>query len=179
MQRSPGAGDSTSTPATDLMSIRRVPVLVLLCVACAAHEVSASGPASAFVALMAGQRARPLNGVFNNVPVLHSNQPEIVTGPGILVDTAPGSAIAAETGRPLRNAEYTFNGEFGDEWNKGDTRESKLVFIGKNLDKEALKEGFTACVMTPELIEKKRGMLRFAVGEKVDCIGAGGCAVTQ
>ena len=113
MQRSPGAGDSTSTPAFHLMSVRRVPVLVLLCVACAAHEVSASGPASAFVALMAGQRARPLNGVFNNVPVLHSNQPEIVTGPGILVDTAPGSAIAAETGRPLRNAEYTFNGEFG------------------------------------------------------------------
>ena len=62
---------------------------------------------------MAGQRARALNGTFNNVPVLHSNQPEIVKGPGILVNTAPGSAIAAENNQPLRNAEFTFNGEFG------------------------------------------------------------------
>ena len=32
----------------------------------------------AYVALMAGQRAKPLNGSFNTVPVLHSNQPEEV-----------------------------------------------------------------------------------------------------
>ena len=62
---------------------------------------------------MAGQRARALNGTFNNVPVLHSNQPEIVKGPGILVNTAPGSAIAAENNQALQNAEFTFNGEFG------------------------------------------------------------------
>jgi len=61
---------------------------------------------------MAGQRAQPLRGSFNNVPVLHSNQPEIVTGTGILVNTESGSAIAAETKRPLRNAEFTFDGEF-------------------------------------------------------------------
>ncbi len=70
-------------------------------------------PAEAYVALMAGQSARPLRGSFNNVPVLHSNQPEEVLGPGILVDTRPGSAIAAETNQPLANATYTFNGEFG------------------------------------------------------------------
>ncbi|MEB3263899.1 MAG: DUF3370 family protein [Synechococcus sp.] len=69
--------------------------------------------ASAYVALMAGQQARPLNGTFNNVPVLHSNQPEEVEGPGILISTTPGSAIAAETGQRLRNAEFTFNGDFG------------------------------------------------------------------
>ena len=63
----------------------------------------------------------------------------------------------------------TFNGDFGDEWGPKELRESKLVFIGKNLDKEALKAGFAACLMTPEMIEKKRGMLRFAVGDKVDC----------
>jgi hypothetical protein len=68
----------------------------------------------------------------------------------------------------------TFNGEFGDEWVAGEERESKLVFIGKNLDKEALKKSFVACLMTPALIEKKRGMLRFPIGEKVDCIGGGG-----
>ena len=70
-------------------------------------------PAFAYVALMAGQQARPLNGTFNRVPVLHSNQPEEVEGAGILINTAPGYAYAAETGQPLRNAEYTFNGEFG------------------------------------------------------------------
>lgn len=69
--------------------------------------------AAAYVALMAGQQARPLNGTFNRVPVLHSNQPEEVEGAGILINTAPGYAYAAETGQPLRNAEYTFNGEFG------------------------------------------------------------------
>lgn len=69
--------------------------------------------AQAYVALMTGQRARPLNGSFNRVPVLHSNQPEEVEGPGILISTAPGAATAAENGQALANAEYTFNGEFG------------------------------------------------------------------
>ena len=68
---------------------------------------------ASYVALMAGQRARPLQGSFNNVPVLHSNQPEEVEGPGILISTTPGSAIAAETGQLLRNATFSFNGAFG------------------------------------------------------------------
>jgi hypothetical protein len=75
--------------------------------------VQQAQPAHAYVALMAGQRARPLNGSFNNVPVLHSNQPEEVEGPGILINTAPGYAYASETGQPLRNAEFSFNGDFG------------------------------------------------------------------
>ncbi|MEB3276106.1 MAG: DUF3370 family protein [Cyanobacteriota bacterium] len=62
---------------------------------------------------MAGQKARPLNGQFNRIPVLHSNQPEEVEGPGILINTAPGSAYSSESGQWLRNAEYSFNGEFG------------------------------------------------------------------
>jgi len=64
------------------------------------------------VALMAGQAAQPLQGRFNSVPVLHSNQPEEVWGPGILVSTTPGSSLA-ENGETLANATYTFNGEFG------------------------------------------------------------------
>lgn len=70
-------------------------------------------PSHAYVALMAGQSARPLQGSFNNVPVLHSNQPEEVLGEGILVSTLPGWALAAETQQPLANATYTFNGDFG------------------------------------------------------------------
>ena len=95
------------------MPLRRVSILVLSAVSFASVEIVHSPSAASYVALMAGQRARGLNGTFNNVPVLHSNQPEIVTGPGILVNTAKGSAIAAETNQPLRNPAYTFNGEFG------------------------------------------------------------------
>jgi hypothetical protein len=87
--------------------MRRALVLLL---ALAALEAL---PVRAYVALMAGQSARPLKGTFNNVPVLHSNQPEEVEGPGILISTAPGMAYAAETGQPLANAEFNFNGEFG------------------------------------------------------------------
>lgn len=70
-------------------------------------------PGQAQVALLGGGVARPLRGQFNSVPVLHSNQPEEVTGPGILIDTSPGSALAAETGEMLANATYRFEGPFG------------------------------------------------------------------
>lgn len=101
---SPGPRMRRSSPGRLL---RRIFLALLLAGAGAAL------PARAFVALMAGQAARPLNGSFNNVPVLHSNQPEEVEGPGILISTEPGVAYAAETGQPLANAEFTFNGEFG------------------------------------------------------------------
>ena len=83
------------------MAIRRDSLLVLIMATGAGTllEVSLPTPARSYVALMAGQRARALNGRFNNVPVLHSNQPEIVTGPGILVDTAKGAAIAGRQRR--------------------------------------------------------------------------------
>ena len=95
------------------MRLIKVPFLVWACVSLASAALALPGRSRAYVAILAGQRARPLNGTVNNVPVLHSNQPEIVTGPGILVNTAPGSAIATETNRPLSNASYTFNGAFG------------------------------------------------------------------
>jgi len=92
---------------------QRIPALVLVGVSVGMLATEFVRPVAAYVPLMAGQRARPLNGSFNNVPVLHSNQPEIVKGPGILVNTSPGSSIAAETNQPLKNATFTFNGEFG------------------------------------------------------------------
>jgi hypothetical protein len=83
---------------------------LVLMIACAALD---GAPVQAYVALMAGQQARPLQGSFNSVPVLHSNQPEEVEGPGILINTAPGMATATDNGQLLPNAEFTFNGEFG------------------------------------------------------------------
>ena len=64
------------------------------------------------VALLAGQKARALQGSFNTVPVLHSNQPEAVKGPGILIDTSPGIAYA-ETGEAMANPSFRFEGPFG------------------------------------------------------------------
>ena len=81
--------------------------------AAAGAILEAPAARASYVQLMSGQSARPLQGRFNAVPVLHSNQPEEVFGPGILVNTAPGSAVARETGQSLRNATFTFNGEFG------------------------------------------------------------------
>ncbi|MFN9645224.1 MAG: DUF3370 family protein, partial [Cyanobacteriota bacterium] len=69
--------------------------------------------AQSYVALMEGQVATPLRGRFNTVPVLHSNQPEEVEGPGLLISTIPGVAMAAETGEAVEMPAYTFNGEFG------------------------------------------------------------------
>jgi G3E family GTPase len=54
-------------------------------------------------------------------------------------------------------------------WSEGEARETKLVFIGKNLDKEALTAGFSACLATPALTEQKRAALRFAIGDQVEC----------
>lgn len=62
-----------------------------------------------------------------------------------------------------------FNGDFDEPWNKDEKLESKLVFIGKNLDHAALKEGFAKCVATAEQKAKKCKQLRFAVGDDVLC----------
>jgi G3E family GTPase len=53
-----------------------------------------------------------------------------------------------------------FTGGFEGAWKKNEDRESRFVFIGKNLDKEFLQIGFLACRVTQEL--------RFPVGMLVE-----------
>ena len=67
-----------------------------------------------------------------------------------------------------------FNGNFDAPWEPNEKRESKFVFIGKNLDHAELKEGFLACIQTPELVAKRKLALRFAVGDAVECRTADG-----
>jgi G3E family GTPase len=62
-----------------------------------------------------------------------------------------------------------FNGNFEDEWLEGEPRESKLVFIGKDINHDELKSGFEACAATPEALQKRIDALRFKVGDKVEC----------
>jgi G3E family GTPase len=39
-----------------------------------------------------------------------------------------------------------FDAKFDREWKDGENRTNTLVFIGKNLDRAALTEGFKACL---------------------------------
>ncbi len=50
--------------------------------------------------------------------------------------------------------------EYDAAWKDGETRECRFVFIGKNLDKSGLIEGFLAC--------KAEENLRFQVGDTVE-----------
>ena len=61
-----------------------------------------------------------------------------------------------------------FCGDFTEEWGPNEKRESKLIFIGKNLNHEQLKKDFAACVVTPEMIVQDIQKLRFAVGDRVE-----------
>ncbi|KAJ1624804.1 CobW/HypB/UreG, nucleotide-binding domain-containing protein [Pavlovales sp. CCMP2436] len=61
-----------------------------------------------------------------------------------------------------------FSGEFTVPWG-AEPRVSKLVFIGKNIDIEALKASFAECVSTEESVAKRAKLLRFKVGDKVKC----------
>lgn len=53
-----------------------------------------------------------------------------------------------------------FNGSFEGRWKDGEKRESRFVFIGKDLDEAFLRESFEACIVS--------NTLRFKVGDKVE-----------
>ena len=61
-----------------------------------------------------------------------------------------------------------FNGGFSEEyqWKKGETRECRFVFIGRNLDKALLEQKFMECKVTSEA--------RFKVGDRVEANVPGG-----
>ena len=51
----------------------------------------------------------------------------------------------------------------------GEARVCKLTFIGKHLDKPALRAGFESCLATAENFQKRNDLLRFRVGDRVEC----------
>jgi hypothetical protein len=62
-----------------------------------------------------------------------------------------------------------FNGDWGDAWEEDEERISKLVFIGKNLNKEELERDFKACMASDELRQAQIEALRFKIGDRVKC----------
>ena len=47
-----------------------------------------------------------------------------------------------------------FHGEFTTEWGEGEERFNRLIFIGRNLDREMLREGFARCKNELEYIRE-------------------------
>src|SRR5690606_3122833 len=71
--------------------------------------------------------------------VLQAQGPDILRAKGIL-------DIAGENRRLVFQAVHMIlEGDFQREWREGEPRTSRLVFIGRNLDEAALREGFEAC----------------------------------
>ncbi|MFN3521080.1 MAG: CobW family GTP-binding protein [Phenylobacterium sp.] len=71
--------------------------------------------------------------------VLQAQGPDILRAKGIL-------DVAGENRRLVFQAVHMIlEGDFQREWREGEPRYSRLVFIGRNLDEAALRQGFEAC----------------------------------
>lgn len=68
------------------------------------------------------------------------------------VDLFRSKGILAIAGAPeqyvFQGVHMLLDGEFGRDWREGEQRRNRLVFIGRNLDREALERGFADCLAT-------------------------------
>ncbi|GMH78393.1 hypothetical protein TL16_g07784 [Triparma laevis f. inornata] len=62
--------------------------------------------------------------------------------------------------RSSQGVHTIFDGEFQGEWEPNDKRCSKLVFIGKNLDKESLEKSFSECLNFSENAQRIQAVER-------------------
>ena len=89
---------------------------------------------------------------------------EVLTTKGADIFRMKG--VLAITGAPekfvYQAVHMIFDGSFDkdSEWGPNEPRVNKLVFIGKNLDKEALTAGFEDCLDKPENQEKIDAIMR-------------------
>merc|ERR1712146_173110 len=63
-----------------------------------------------------------------------------------------------------------FKGEFTEKWGPGEKRHNRLIFIGKNLDRDMIVAGFNACRDIHSFIAEgdiATTTLRFALGDAV------------
>ena len=71
--------------------------------------------------------------------VLQEQGPDILRAKGIL-------AVKGDDRRLVFQAVHMIlEGDWQRDWKPGETRDSRMVFIGRNLDEDALRQGFEAC----------------------------------
>ncbi|MFC0552338.1 CobW family GTP-binding protein [Planotetraspora thailandica] len=81
-----------------------------------------------------------LNGWLGNL--LRTKGADIFRSKGIV-------AIAGESRQYVfQGVHMLLDGEFGRDWREDETRRNRLVFIGRNLDREALERAFADCLTT-------------------------------
>jgi len=79
-------------------------------------------------------------------------------------------AIAhAEERYVYHSVHMLFSGNYDEPWGSDEPRDSRMVFIGRNLNAKALAARFNACLATPENMAAKGAKYRFAVGDRVEC----------
>ena len=69
----------------------------------------------------------------------------------------------------IHGVHMLIEGSFAEPWGQDEPRESKLVFIGKDLDGEALNASFDACLASPQNNRSKIQKLRFRFRDRVEC----------
>ena len=67
-----------------------------------------------------------------------------------------------------------FDGRFDEPWGAGEERSNKLVFIGKNLDRDELNNGFADCIVKAANMQKIHEIEKLEVAERMggDLLGA-------
>ena len=94
---------------------------------------------------------------------LHANGEDIFRMKGVL-------AIAHSDEHYVFQAVHMiFDGEYTDDVSEDDKEVSKLVFIGRNIDKLALIEAFKECLYDEKEFKEERDNLRFNIGQMVKC----------
>jgi len=61
----------------------------------------------------------------------------------------------------VQGVHMTLEGRPGKPWKAGETRCNQLVFIGRNLDEAALREGFRSCINTDAHVEQSQSFQRY------------------
>ena len=102
------------------------------------HDIEASGIRGVSLTAHKPLNANAVTAWLNEV--LQAQGPDILRAKGIL-------DVAGEDRRLVFQAVHMIlEGDFQGAWRKGAPRQSRLVFIGRNLDEARLRAGFEACV---------------------------------
>jgi G3E family GTPase len=104
------------------------------------HEHSHDGDVSSVGISVAGELdGKKLNTWISKL--LETKGGDIFRMKGVLVVKGTNKRLVCQ------GVHMLFDAQFDREWRDGENRTNTLIFIGKNLDRAALTEGFKACLV--------------------------------